>query len=231
MMGYIIASSVISLSQNSQQCFGLLCWRWPFLIEVLLLTPLYCGLYFIPKEDISICLKRGTASNRSNNVVSSPLEKAPSAQNKGPTSIADTVDNFDTSKNNLTIDTSKNNLTIDTLLYRDSAIKPVKLPMSPHDLDSINWLPCEEEEEESPDMARRSQYLLKKVKEREEERRRRSSFRQQAMSASMFDSMSLQHAFKGSSDKMMTLLGEYVQYLISYVYGLTDDDQSHPLFF
>ena len=222
MMGYIIASSVISLSQNSQQCFGLLCWRWPFLIEVLLLTPLYCGLYFIPKEDISICLKRGTASNRSNNVVSSPLEKAPSAQNKGPTSIADTADNFDT---------SKNNLTIDTLLYRDSAIKPVKLPMSPHDLDSINWLPCEEEEEESPDMARWSQYLLKKVKEREEERRRRSSFRQQAMSASMFDSMSLQHAFKGSSDKMMTLLGEYVQYLISYVYGLTDDDQSHPLFF
>lgn len=200
MMGYIIASSVISLSQNSQQCLGLLCWRWPFLIEVLLLTPLYCGLYFIPREDISICLKRGTASNRSNNVVNSPLEKAPSAQNKGPTSIADTVDNFDT---------SKNNLTIDTLLYRDSAIKPVKLPMSPHDLDSINWLPCEEEEE-SPDMARRSQYLLKKVKEREEERRRRSSFRQQAMSASMFDSMSLQHAFKGSSDKMMTLLGEYV---------------------
>jgi len=164
------------------------------LIEVLLLTPLYCGLYFIPKEDISVCLKRGTASNRSNNVANSPLEKAPSAQHKDPHSIADSIES-----------PSTKNITIDTLLYRDSAIKPVKLPMSPQDLDSINWLPCDEE---SPDMQRRSQYLLKRAKEREEERRRRSSFRQQAMSASLFDSMSLQHAFKGSSDKMMTLLGE-----------------------
>lgn len=134
--------------------------------------------------------------------------KAPSTDNvtvdKSSSSSSNNNNIFDSSSSS----SKKNNLTIDTLLYRDSAIKPVKLPMSPHDLDSINWLPCEEEEEESPDMARRSQHLLKRAKEREEERRRRSSFRQQAMSASMFDSMSLQHAFKGSSDKMMTLLGE-----------------------
>lgn len=60
MMGYIIASILTSISNKNNTCFGLLCWRWSFLIEVMLLSPLYLGLYFIPKEDIAVCAA-GTA--------------------------------------------------------------------------------------------------------------------------------------------------------------------------
>lgn len=56
MMGYIIASILTSISNKHNSCFGLLCWRWSFLIEVMLLSPLYLGLYFIPKEDIAVCV-------------------------------------------------------------------------------------------------------------------------------------------------------------------------------
>lgn len=58
MVGYIIASVLTTFSNNNKTCFGLLCWRWSFLIEVILLSPLYLGLYFIPKEDIAVCAGR-----------------------------------------------------------------------------------------------------------------------------------------------------------------------------
>lgn len=54
MIGYVIASACVYFSQGSKTLLGLLNWRWPFLIEIGLLTPLYLGLYFIPSEDISI---------------------------------------------------------------------------------------------------------------------------------------------------------------------------------
>ncbi len=54
MMGYIIATILTSISRQRETCFDLLCWRWSFLIEVMLLTPLYLGLYFVPKEDIAV---------------------------------------------------------------------------------------------------------------------------------------------------------------------------------
>lgn len=53
-MGYIIATILTSISRRRETCFDLLCWRWSFLIEVMLLTPLYLGLYFVPKEDIAV---------------------------------------------------------------------------------------------------------------------------------------------------------------------------------
>lgn len=54
MMGYIIASISISLSQNSTVCLHLLCWRWPFLVEIILLVPLYSLLYFVPSDHLAI---------------------------------------------------------------------------------------------------------------------------------------------------------------------------------
>jgi len=60
MVGYIIASVLTTLSNDNNTCFGLLCWRWSFLIEVILLSPLYLGLYFIPKEDIAVCTGRSS---------------------------------------------------------------------------------------------------------------------------------------------------------------------------
>jgi hypothetical protein len=55
MMGYIIASVLSEVSAHRAVCFGLLCWRWAFLIEIMLLTPLYLGLFYIPAEDIQVC--------------------------------------------------------------------------------------------------------------------------------------------------------------------------------
>ena len=55
-MGYIIASVISNVSHNAELCLSLLCWRWPFLVEIMLLVPLYFGLYFVPKEDIAVPL-------------------------------------------------------------------------------------------------------------------------------------------------------------------------------
>lgn len=62
MMGYIIASVITTVFRHATVCMDLLCWRWPFLIEVMLLSPLYLGLYFIPREDISVMVNRPARS-------------------------------------------------------------------------------------------------------------------------------------------------------------------------
>lgn len=64
MVGYIIAAISLSIAQTSETCAGLLCWRWPILIEVFLLMPLYVGLYFVPSEHISLHLGKLRHSNR-----------------------------------------------------------------------------------------------------------------------------------------------------------------------
>lgn len=64
MTGYIIASILTSIAQRHHVCWGLLCWRWSFLIEVMLLTPLYMGLYFIPKEDLAVCADTHTEHSK-----------------------------------------------------------------------------------------------------------------------------------------------------------------------
>ena len=65
MTGYIIASTLMDLAVQRDTCWGLLCWRWAFLVEIILLTPLYLGLYFIPKEDIQVIVTAGGVSPRS----------------------------------------------------------------------------------------------------------------------------------------------------------------------
>lgn len=67
MMGYIIAAISISISQTSEYCGGLLCWRWPILIEIFLLTPLYVGFYFVPSEHIEIQMHTGKKQHSEEN--------------------------------------------------------------------------------------------------------------------------------------------------------------------
>lgn len=54
MMGYIVAAVISSVADGSEVCFGLECWRWPFLIEVGLLLPLYVGFTLVPSEHITV---------------------------------------------------------------------------------------------------------------------------------------------------------------------------------
>ena len=37
MMGYIIASLITGFARGSDVCYYMLCWRWPFLVEVTLI--------------------------------------------------------------------------------------------------------------------------------------------------------------------------------------------------
>jgi hypothetical protein len=64
MVGYIIAAVSLSFSESSLYCAGLLCWRWPILIEVFLLFPLYVGLYFVPSEHIEVQIHKLTREPR-----------------------------------------------------------------------------------------------------------------------------------------------------------------------
>lgn len=63
-MGYIIASVVIGLAGGSDTCFSLLCWRWPFIIEVILIAPLSIGIFFIPKDLISVKVIHGNSKRK-----------------------------------------------------------------------------------------------------------------------------------------------------------------------
>jgi MFS family permease len=62
MTGYIIASILSEVSAHRSMCFGLLCWRWAFLIEIMLLCPLYLGLFYISAGDIQVCMSTHDAS-------------------------------------------------------------------------------------------------------------------------------------------------------------------------
>ena len=63
MTGYIIASLITTFSNESNTCFGLLCWRWPFIIEVILITPLSIGCFFVPKEYFNVKITNNSNSN------------------------------------------------------------------------------------------------------------------------------------------------------------------------
>lgn len=56
MCGYILASIFVDAAARATDCAGLLCWRWPLLIEIILLSPLYMCLYFVHKENLQIGL-------------------------------------------------------------------------------------------------------------------------------------------------------------------------------
>ena len=59
MLGYIVASLVTEFAKGSDVCYYILCWRWPFLIEVALITPLSLILTIIPKNIISVKVIHG----------------------------------------------------------------------------------------------------------------------------------------------------------------------------
>ncbi len=60
-MGYILASAILTLGASGDgsqpasaraECFHILCWRWPFIVEAFLIFPLYIGFYFVPAAHI-----------------------------------------------------------------------------------------------------------------------------------------------------------------------------------
>ncbi len=64
MMGYIIASIITTLSRGTNTCGFILCWRIPFLLEVLFVTPFCIALYFVPAEHINLRIAHKNSINR-----------------------------------------------------------------------------------------------------------------------------------------------------------------------
>jgi hypothetical protein len=137
MMGYIIASVVTSWSHHSNTCLNLLCWRWPFLIEVILLAPLMIGLCFIPKEDMAVKIYNSNKfQNSSNSKISSytPLKRESMLNNT-----------FQSINKNIDID-SDGNITSNTTTNNDllnSTFKDVELQQQQNDDD--NYCLCDKE--------------------------------------------------------------------------------------
>ena len=237
-----------SVSQHVDTCLGLTCWIWPFLIEVMLLSPLYCGLYFIPKEDIAINIRRPSSKIPNNNItnngnsnpntgqkiVSSP--KKTSSLSISPTTTTTASTTIQRNSPDKTIIKRNSPLKSSIMLtgYDENMVDNIQLTHTTNDTSSYQisdnltfQAPNNDDEDINPNISMRSPLptttntyatsilntTTDRMKRKEEEKRRRSSLRQQAMTASMFDSMSLQHAYKGSTDKMMSLLGTYLLYI------------------
>lgn len=74
MLGYIVASVFMNSAIASEHisaeevaassCAGIYCWRWPFLIEIFLLAPLYIGLYFVPEIDMDLTVRKRNRLDR-----------------------------------------------------------------------------------------------------------------------------------------------------------------------
>lgn len=54
MTGYIIASIISDVSRGSETCLYIMCWRWPFFIEVALLVPLCVVLNSLPRAHFDL---------------------------------------------------------------------------------------------------------------------------------------------------------------------------------
>lgn len=61
MLGYIVASVFMNAAEESVICATIYCWRWPFLIEIFLLAPLYAGLYFVPDSHMDLAHRNTVA--------------------------------------------------------------------------------------------------------------------------------------------------------------------------
>lgn len=58
MCGYIVASIITDISRGSETCIFIMCWRWPFFIEVALLIPLCVVLNSLPQSHFDLYVSK-----------------------------------------------------------------------------------------------------------------------------------------------------------------------------
>jgi hypothetical protein len=52
MGGYIIAAVMIGPVKGTTTCYGLYCWRWPLLVEWVMLVPFCIAVHFVPSKHL-----------------------------------------------------------------------------------------------------------------------------------------------------------------------------------
>lgn len=173
MMGYIVASIFMNFAQSSVTCGSILCWRWPFLIEIILLSPLYLALYFVPVEYMALSVhargKRNPISRVSskNQINDDPtiLKSIPS-EDSGHVPLPDFTPS-ESEANNINTKNSNNSTNSTSKVYsKDITSKPQQL---------------------GADLG---------------ERRRRLALRRHSMTASMFDPLYSRDVVRRSIDDL-----------------------------
>eukprot|EP01038_Epipyxis_sp_PR26KG_P014548 gene14548-19530_t len=214
MTGYIIASVVILFVNKSGVCFSLQCWRWPFLIEVMLLTPICIGVYFIPKEHISIRVhKRPNKSKYVNNSAYNPINKSrfmaekeerlkslsisPAKRNK-PNNLIEMM-TFN-EKHNLNNDNAADSA-YSSFNNTNNPLGSVSNPISSY----VTHRPINDSEEDELMITKNIIHQLMSDQLDVEEKKKRVSLRRSSMTASMFDAMSTRNVMKRSVDNLTYL--------------------------
>lgn len=59
MGGYIIAAVMIGPIKGTDTCYGILCWRWPLLVEWLMLVPFAIAIHFVPENHLIMKIGKG----------------------------------------------------------------------------------------------------------------------------------------------------------------------------
>ncbi len=52
MGGYVIAAVMIGPIKGTDVCYGILCWRWPLLVEWFMLVPFCIAIHFVPTSHL-----------------------------------------------------------------------------------------------------------------------------------------------------------------------------------
>lgn len=63
MGGYIIAAVMIGPVTGTTTCYGLFCWRWPLLVEWIMLVPFCVAVHFVPANHL--VMRIGLEADRS----------------------------------------------------------------------------------------------------------------------------------------------------------------------
>ena len=122
-MGYIVASlmitsctstSVSKVDSPTETCFGLVYWRWPFLVEIFFLLPLFVLLQFVPKAHISVVVdSRRQRTNKNGSVLAQEGTTniaSPHEEDSNPSIEEGNEDSLNLNRSNLHLDTAVSNV-------------------------------------------------------------------------------------------------------------------------
>jgi hypothetical protein len=82
MGGYIIAAVMIGPVKGTTTCYGLYCWRWPLLVEWVMLVPFCIAVHFVPPEHLVMRIGKEDAAT---------LLLSPKDGNRSPEGIEDEI--------------------------------------------------------------------------------------------------------------------------------------------
>jgi len=231
MMGYIIASIITTLSRGATTCGFILCWRIPFLLEVLFITPFCIALYFVPAEHINLKIAHKKSGNSPIKLMSN--SKTSIGTNNNAADVADYMGTFRrlfsfTSPSKYSADSS-NNISVSydaSLVVEETDTK-------------------EEDNADSPDSIRIDNSVITNIlagyndednlsvrsssPDPVNDQLERSALRRQSITSSLFNAVATKDVIRKSSDDIANL--DSADDLLTLITGHLSRIYSHIYFF